>query len=145
MDIDGQISSIPSDAVEVIGERTKKAFDFAADAAKQVLTLSTGIVALTITFQKDIGANVVGGPRILLGVTLVVYFLAVAFGVWSLHALTGSLGSGNKRVSIYDPNIVLPAVLQLGAFVVATGMIVLFAIWVSILSSGGQTKGVLWE
>jgi hypothetical protein len=41
---------------EILGmtEERKKAFDLAAEAAKQILTLSTGIIALTITFLKDI-------------------------------------------------------------------------------------------
>ncbi|KQT20825.1 hypothetical protein ASG31_16700 [Chryseobacterium sp. Leaf404] len=38
----------------VVNEQEKKAFDFAADTVKQLITLATGIIALTITFSKDI-------------------------------------------------------------------------------------------
>ena len=35
-------------------ENEKKAFDFAADVTKQLITLSTAIITITITFSKDI-------------------------------------------------------------------------------------------
>lgn len=35
-------------------EGRKKAFDLAAEGAKQILTLSTGVIALSVTFLKDI-------------------------------------------------------------------------------------------
>jgi hypothetical protein len=34
-------------------ERLKKAFDFSADLTKQLITLATAIITLTITFSKD--------------------------------------------------------------------------------------------
>jgi hypothetical protein len=35
-------------------EQNKKAFDFAADLTKQLVTLSTSIVTLTLLFSKDL-------------------------------------------------------------------------------------------
>ena len=39
-------------------EETKKAFEFAQDTTKQLITLATAIIALTITFAKDFVVNV---------------------------------------------------------------------------------------
>lgn len=36
-----------------VDDQLKKAFDFAADLAKQLITLATGIITITITFAKD--------------------------------------------------------------------------------------------
>jgi hypothetical protein len=72
-------------------ERQKKAFDFAADLAKQLITLSTGLIALTITFWKDI----VGGQHVTTPSwaywSWYALVLSALCGVWVLMALTGEL------------------------------------------------------
>jgi len=47
-------------------ENQKKAFDFASDTTKQLITLSTAIVTLTVTFSKDIIGVGDNSPKILL-------------------------------------------------------------------------------
>lgn len=72
-------------------ENDKKAFDFAADAAKQLITLATALIALTITFFKDFaGADSTGGIDLMpwsWGLLLV----SLVLGLSHLYALTGAL------------------------------------------------------
>lgn len=48
------LHSDPGHLVSGMSEGRKKAFELAADAAKQLLTLSTGVIAFSVTFLKDI-------------------------------------------------------------------------------------------
>jgi len=114
-------------------ERGTKAVDFAADVVKQLLTLSTGILALTITFATEI----VGDretPTALLGISWVVYILSMLFGLWALFAMTGELEQlprGNDQVeepSIRGRNVTLPAVLQIVTFLAATAFIASYGV-----------------
>jgi hypothetical protein len=112
-----------------INERTKKSFDMAADASKQLITLATGIVALTITFSKDFVRGLSTDERVWVGRAWVAFFLSVIFGVWSLLALTGSMGTRKRSrgyPTIFRPNATVPAFLQIIAFLVGMGI----TIWV---------------
>jgi len=71
--------------------QNQMAFEFAADLAKQLITLSTGILALTITFTKDLLKRVPAGKLWTLKAAWVGYFLTIVFGILSLMALTGIL------------------------------------------------------
>lgn len=120
--------------------RVQKAFEFASDSTKQLITLATGIVALTITFSKDILGGVDFGPRLLLMMAWSVYLVSIIFGVWTLLALTGSLEpmhSLDKRpdASIWGKNVRLPSIIQIVTFLIATLLVVVFGIW-----SAGQVK-----
>ena len=72
-------------------EYQKKAFDFAADLTKQLITLATGIIALTVTFSKDIFGGANSRYMWLLVLTWIVYLISVFFGLATLSALTGNL------------------------------------------------------
>jgi hypothetical protein len=65
----------------------------AADTTKQIITLSTGIMTLTITFAKEFK---VGGGNLSVPVTLQIswafFFLSILCAVGTLMAITGSLG-----------------------------------------------------
>src|SRR5687768_11657747 len=58
-------------------ERRKKAFDFAADATKQLVTLAIGVVTLTITFAKDVVKVASGPQKVLLTLAWIVYLLSI--------------------------------------------------------------------
>lgn len=131
-------------------DRLEKAFDFASDSTKQLITLSTGILTLTITFSKDILGGVSGDPINLLVAAWVVYLISIIFGLVTLLSLTGSLERGEGHnvgngqpaesggtgadpgdqsfPSIYASNIRIPATVQILLFLVATILIVVFAI-----------------
>lgn len=67
-------------------EQSKKAFDFAADLTKQLITLSTSIVTLTLLFSKD-----VLDPRWLAILIWILFLFSTMFGLLALMALTGTL------------------------------------------------------
>jgi hypothetical protein len=69
-----------------MNEQSKKAFDFAADLTKQLITLSTSIVTLTLLFSKDLL-----GPKWLAVLIWTLFLLSTVCGLWTLMALTGTL------------------------------------------------------
>lgn len=114
-------------------ERIKKAFDFAADSSKQLITLSTGIVALTITFAKDILGGLGTGLRWMVALSWLGYLLSMLFGSWTLLALTGTLEpqtaeDRNKEATIRGSNVTIPTLGQIGSFLLSTLLIIIVAI-----------------
>lgn len=100
----------------------------ANDLAKQLITLATGILALSITFIKDvlkINGEVVTWP---LKTSWVAYLFSICFGIWNMMGITGStfraIADPTKPVT-YGFNVALPAVMQIMAFLAATS----FLIW----------------
>ena len=78
-------------------ENQKKAFDFAADTTKQLIGISTGIIALMVTFSKDIVGNSEGSPKMLLAWTWGIFILSIVSGILTLMALTGTLQPQKKQ------------------------------------------------
>lgn len=86
-------------------ENQKKSFDFAADITKQLITLSTAIITLTVTFSKDIVGVGDTLPKILLVWTWGIFILSIFFGILTLMALTGTLQPLSKeKKEIKDEN-----------------------------------------
>lgn len=129
-------------AANPLDERIKKAFDFYADATKQLITLSTGIIALMITFAKEILKTLSGPAKIPLMAALIVYLVSILFGSGTLLNLTGQLEPYNKekvpedewtpetwpRPSIHDSRVNRYSKLQIVLFLFATSLIVLSAL-----------------
>lgn len=72
-------------------ESRKKAFDFCADATKQLITLSTAIIAFTVTFGKDFLGTVPDNSRIFAYLAWGAHVLSIIFGLVVLLALTAQL------------------------------------------------------
>lgn len=125
-------------------EQRKLAFEFARDTVKQLITLGTAIVALSVTFSKDVvGAPSAWQEGLLVG-SWIGFLLSIIFGVWALLALTGSLEAhqlngednppekpkdgGADAPSIYGLNITLPSLLQIVAFLIALGLTIWFGV-----------------
>lgn len=110
-------------------DRQSKAFDFAQETTKQLVGLSTGLIALTITFGKDFLTEVPAPARAWAIASWAAFLAAVLFGVVTLMALSGSLDHrrGPEKPSIYDRNIVVPATLQVLSFLLGLGFLVAFA------------------
>lgn len=135
-------------------ENEKKAYDFAADTTKQLITLATGIIALTITFSKDIiGASKLTNSNLIFW-SWGLFIFSVFCGIWTLMALTGNLqpmirqnsnnngnveneDSDNQTTSsvivadiqcldINTKNIKIPSVLQMFSFIFALILTVVF-------------------
>jgi hypothetical protein len=112
-------------------ERRKKAFDFAQELCKQLLTLATAVIGLTITFGKDFVGHVSGLPRFLAIISWALFLLSIACGLFTLMALTGSLenvGGQNHPPSIRGRNVTWPAAAQVLLFFVGLVLTVLFGI-----------------
>lgn len=112
-------------------ERRQKAFDFASDATKQLLTLSTAVITVTVTFSKDVFTHVSGGAKGILFWAWGLYLLSIISGFLTLLALTGTLEpkpGADVTPSIRGRNIVFLSSVMVLSFIVATGFVVLFGI-----------------
>lgn len=106
-----------------------KAFDFAGDLTKQLITLSTGVIALTVSFLKDATDGVSNVAHVLLAAAWGFYLLSIVFGVGTLMGLTGNLGKhGEGEASIYSKNIRVFSGLQIGCFLVAIALTITFGV-----------------
>jgi hypothetical protein len=121
----------------------QKAFDFAADLVKQLITLSTGLIALTVTFQKDIFVHAQPSAACLLVASWIALMLSVICGVWALMALTGTLdplghnGEDMPTISIQGGNCRLPTGLQVVCFLSGIGLAIAYAV-ISLSSMGPE-------
>jgi hypothetical protein len=73
------------------GDRTSKAFDFASDATKQLITLATAIVTVTVTFGTSVFPNAPSWVQYVLFSAWFAYLVSIALGILTLQALTGTL------------------------------------------------------
>lgn len=108
----------------------QKAFDFAADLVKQLLTLSTGIILITVAFAKNIFGSSCVVNRLWLISSWIAFFVSILFGILSLMALAGTLDAIEQKTSnnsIYESNIRLQIVLQFMAFLVGLGLTITYA------------------
>lgn len=122
----------------------EKAFDFAADLAKQLITLATGVIAVIITFFDKSGSeSSTSIPVTALGWPLSLYMVSVVFGIISLMALTGQLVSKGTAATPNAINARVIAGFQIVLFLVAT-------IWTLVVvlhghhpaPTGGVTRGM---
>lgn len=106
----------------------EKSFDFAADVSKQLITLSTAIITVTITFSKD----VLGGAveyRYWLLAAWIAFIFTILCGIWTLMALTGTLEpieNSENGASINGKNIRFPAILQILFFIAALALTITY-------------------
>jgi hypothetical protein len=101
---------------------TERSFDAATDIAKQVLTLSTAVVTLSITFLTDVASHKSHGATVVLGISWVVFLFSIGFGMLTLMAIAGVQANHFKKTpTIYAPNVILFGCIQLLLF--AAGLI----------------------
>ncbi len=117
-----------------MNDETKLAFEAARDTTKQLITLASAIIAVTITFSKDFVHSVEKSDRIFALCSWGAFLASVFFGVWTLMALTGSLaakppeGTESATASIYGLNILIPSAMQMLSFMAGLLLVVIFAI-----------------
>lgn len=112
-------------------DRSQKAFEFAQETTKQLLTLSTGIIALTITFSTDVLKQVPSEAKLFLVWAWLAYIVSTIFGIWTLMALTGTLEPKDKSkvpASIRGGNVTIPSTIQILSFLVGIILTVVFGI-----------------
>jgi hypothetical protein len=116
------------------------AYKSANDLTVQLITLATGILALSITFMRDVIKS--NSPTWALKGAWLMLLLSVIFGIWMIMAITGSVfrvtthPEDFKTVSSYLDSIQTPSMLQIVAFV--TGIILL--IFYGVRSMGSTKK-----
>jgi hypothetical protein len=103
-------------------DREEKAFEFAQETIKQILTLSTGIIALTVTFLKDVLPK--GTDTSLLEWAWGTYLGSILFGLIALMTLTGTLGDSSGDINRGGVRAVAGA--QIVLFFVALLLTILF-------------------
>jgi hypothetical protein len=104
-------------------------FQSANDLAKQLITLATGSLALSITFTKDIiktNAPVVTWP---LKIAWVAWLASVCFGIWTMMALTGMIFQITENAAAVKPvtygaNVRIPAILQILTFLLGIALLI---------------------
>ena len=97
----------------------------ASDAVKQVITLSTGILTVTLTFARTLASGASSGWQLALRVSWGMLGAAVITGLWFMLAKAGVLFADNG-VKIDDWRLRRPWLIQLGLFVGAIVIIFLF-------------------
>jgi hypothetical protein len=100
-----------------VDEATKLGFTFAKDFHALLITLSTGILTLTVTFLKDLAKGVPGGWKVSLGVGWVLLVASIVLGILSLMVLTGTLVPAEPRA---EPIAISETLRQLGGAQVLT-------------------------
>ena len=92
-----------------------KAFEFAQDSTKQLITLATAVVTFSVAFLKDFAGGTAQPGRDLLTWAWILFFASVCFGMWTLLRLTGEV-SKTSGWSLFDWGIRLPSFLQVVTF-----------------------------
>jgi hypothetical protein len=75
-------------------EQRKKAFDFAQSLTTQLITLATGVIAITLTFAKDFIGGATGSVKVLLAIGWLLFLLSIVAGLLTLSSLIASLEDG---------------------------------------------------
>ena len=123
-------------------KQQEKSFEFAKETVTRLTGLSSGIIALTVTFSKQFAPDAEGVALYLLAASWLSLFASVFFGVWALLAMTGVLGGGRgereveEPASVYAGSISVPTAIQILAFVLGLGLTVAFGI-LSLVSGSG--------
>jgi len=144
-------------------ERVKKAFDFASESTKQLITLSTAILTLTITFSNDVFQSVDAWTKELLTYAWIIYLLSILFGILTLLALTGTLDpikrkrrfrkrdraddQGDLNAAVGQSPLesrdkgapVLPSIQGLNVRLLSAGQIILFLVATGLVVKSGTS------
>ena len=105
----------------------KLGFEFASELSEQLITISTAILALTISFTRDIPGNIPDRARRSLRAAWIMFGVSIVFGIWHLMALTGNLVVEIAPTGI-EKNARLAAAAQSLTFVAATTLSIVYAL-----------------
>jgi len=103
---------------------TESSFNFAQEVTKQLLTLATGIVALTITFIKDVAADAPESAYWRIEVAWILFIVSVIFGILTLMSLTSNLTDDSPSVYATETRVV--SAVQIILFLCALGFTIAF-------------------
>ena len=100
-------------------ERNKLAFSLAGDSVKQVLTLSSAMLAFTVTFSTDVTEGATAADERWLWATWALLAVSILAGVVTLLSLVGVLGSPDSTPDVYADGVRKVAGAQMLAFAAA--------------------------
>ncbi|OEJ61066.1 hypothetical protein BGM19_26700 [Streptomyces agglomeratus] len=109
-------------------ERRKLALAAASETSKHVLTLTTVVVTITISFAKDIAGDSAASDLLWLKLAWLAHAISVLAGVGTLLALAGTANEPDSTRSIYSTNIRLPAAMQMAFFGLGLALVVIFGV-----------------
>jgi hypothetical protein len=108
-------------------ERNAKAFDYARGLTTQLLTLSTGIIAVTLTFAKNFLNGATGSARNCLAFGWLAFVISILAGLIAWMGMVSQLSPCNsqqdKAPSIWDLAVQVPAIIQCLCFFAAVALI----------------------
>lgn len=74
-------------------DRIDKAFSFALEQTKQLITLATAVITISVSLLGNVLDELAGGSMAWLRTAWLAFLLSIVFGVWSIAAMTGALAS----------------------------------------------------
>lgn len=114
------------------------------EIAKQIITLSTGVVTLTVTFWDKITPTVTTGHARAMPDTLklawAIYILADIFAVWTIMAVAGTLAAYDAKDNGMTPSATQTQVLngrRTNINIPATGMVLCFLVAAGLTAATG--------
>jgi len=107
----------------------KLALEYAARLAEQIITLTTGVIGVSITFMKDFIGKAPKNTKKYIKISWFIYLVSLIFGIWTLMAITGTIEAAQN--SIGGP-VKLPAALQIITFLIGTVFLIVFGVTVNI-------------
>jgi hypothetical protein len=115
------------------------AIQSAADLAKEIITLATGVLALTLTFAQQLAKAPSRSTLRFMAACWVLYFISIMCGVMCLMALTGSLSSVPQVLTPRTPWAQFPSAVQVLSFAAAT--LLLIVVGSRVLAANAKLGG----
>jgi hypothetical protein len=84
--------------------RRQKSFDYYLEAAKQLITLATAVIAFTVTFAKDFVGGTSPFGKWVAAFAWGFYLCSIVCGLFAVYTLTGQLDPGSDEVGAADPS-----------------------------------------
>ncbi len=112
-----------------MNEKEIKSFDFASETTKLIISLSTGIITVILTFSDKI----IKGIEIkwILISSIIFLLFSILSGLMVMMALTGNLAvNKDYKLDILTSNIKIPSIVQLMSFVMS---MILFSVHIILL------------
>lgn len=106
-----------------------KSFEFASDLTKQLITLSTVLIGLSITFFEKFKND---SSEYLIITSWALLFASILFGIFALMAITGHLGKPTtedeaNQINIYSKNITIFSILQIFTFIGGILLLIIYS------------------
>jgi len=108
-------------------DRWSKSYDLASDQVKQLITLSTGIIALAVSFAKDVFSSANPWIKVILVLALLCYLASMMSGTKAMGGLTGCMNASIEKkagLRIYHDTIADRCKWQIWWFLAGTILVV---------------------